>query len=115
MKAVLTEMLWLDEHTTISLSELSELSGLSPDDLNELIDYGIIAPVEPGMTRTAFHAHCVLTAKTARRLRDDFELDTRGLALAMTLIERMHELEAQLRELHAIYPSIASHKSRHIK
>ena len=33
MKAVLTEMLWMDEHTTITLSELAELSGLSPDDI----------------------------------------------------------------------------------
>jgi chaperone modulatory protein CbpM len=104
MKAILAEMLWLDEHNTISLSELSELSGLSSDDLNELVDCGIIEPVRQGMAQIAFHARCVLTAKTARRLRDDFELDAPGLALAMTLIERMHELEARLRELTAKLP-----------
>ncbi|HVC37192.1 MAG TPA: chaperone modulator CbpM [Gammaproteobacteria bacterium] len=104
MKAILSEMLWLDEHHTISLSELSELSGLAPDDLTELIDYGVIAPVKQGVAQVTFHARYVLTAKTARRLRNDFELDARGVALAMTLIERVRELEVQISELAAKLP-----------
>ncbi len=108
MKAMLTEMLWMDEHTTITLAELAELSGLSPDDINELIDYGIITPMEEQRGQTLFHAHYVITAKTAHRLRDDFELDTQGLALAMTLIERIQELEARLREIGAKHPGLLS-------
>jgi chaperone modulatory protein CbpM len=104
MKAILTEMLWLDEQHTLSLSELAELSGLTHEDVEELVDYGVIAPVESGTTQATFHARYVVTAKTARRLRDDFELDARGVALAMTLIERMHELEERLRELQARFP-----------
>jgi chaperone modulatory protein CbpM len=115
MQAILTEMLWLDEHTTITLSELAELSGMSPDDISELIDYGVISPIEAHATQATFHAHYVITAKTAQRLRTDFELDTHGVALAMMLIERVQELEAQLRELRAIHPRIASHKSHHTK
>ena len=104
MKTILTEMLWLDEHNTITFSELAELSGMSPDDINDLIDHGVIAPVEAETGQVIFHAHYVITAKTARRLRNDFELDTRGVALAMTLIERVQELEAQLHALSARLP-----------
>lgn|SRR5487761_24645 len=104
MKAILTEVLWLDEHHTLSLSELSEFSGLAPDDLNELIDYGVITPIEQHTEPMRFPASCVVTAKTAGRLRTDFELDAHAVALAMTLIERTHELEAQLRELGAQFP-----------
>jgi len=104
MKAILTEMLWLDEHNTITLSELAELSGMSPDGINDLIDYGVIIPVEEDRAQATFHAHYVITAKTAHRLRNDFELDARGVALAMTLIERVQELEAQLRALSAKLP-----------
>jgi chaperone modulatory protein CbpM len=115
MKAILTEMLWLDEHTSITFSELAELSGLSDDDLKVLLDYGVIAPVEQNAEQTTFHARCVLTAKTAHRLRDDFELDAHGMAVAVTLIERVQELEAQLRELHAIHPRASMHKPPHAK
>lgn len=104
MKPMLTEMLWLDEHNTISLSELSEVSGLTPDDLNELVSYGAIAPLESGTPQLMFNARCVITAKTALRLRTDFELDMHAVALAVTLIERVQELESRLRELGAKFP-----------
>jgi chaperone modulatory protein CbpM len=37
-------------------------------------------------------------------LRTDFELDAQGLALALTLLNRIHGLEAQLRDLSAQLP-----------
>lgn len=104
MQAKLTDMLWLNEHNTITLTELAEMSGLSSAELHELIDYGVIDPVEAGREDVTFYAHCVTTAKVAHRLRDDFELDTHGVALALTLIERMQELEARIRELRARIP-----------
>ncbi len=106
MQAKLTEMLWLNEHSTITFTELAEMSGLSSAELHELMEYGIIVPVEAGREDVMFYACCVTTAKTAHRLRDDFELDTRGVALALTLIERMQELEARIRELRARIPGI---------
>jgi len=51
-----------------------------------------------------FRADCDVIARTACRLRTDFELDAPGLALALTLHGRIHDLEAQLRELSALYP-----------
>lgn len=111
MKVELTEVLWLDEQQELSLAELAGLSGLSEAELRELVDYGVIAPVEPQTEPPAFRADCIVIARTACRLRADFELDVPGLALALTLLGRIHDLEAQLRELSAQFP----HRPRKIR
>jgi len=38
-------------------------------------------------------AECLVAARTAYRLRDDFELDTQGLAVALALLELLGVLE----------------------
>lgn len=104
MKVELTEVLWLDEQQELSLTELAGLSGLSEVELRGLMDYGVIAPVDPEAEPTMFRADCIVTARTACRLRTDFELDAPGLALALILLGRIHDLEAQLRDLSAQFP-----------
>jgi chaperone modulatory protein CbpM len=104
MKVELTEVLWLDEQEQLSLTELAGLSGLSEAELRELVDCGAIIPLDPGAEALGFRADCVVTARTACRLRTDFELDAQGLALALTLLNRIHDLEAQLRDLSAQLP-----------
>lgn len=104
MKVELTEVRWLDQHYELSLADLSALSGLTEADLLELVDYGIFAPIDPNAAEQTFHADCLVVARTACRLRRDFDLDTQGLALALTLLERIHELEAQLSDLRARVP-----------
>jgi chaperone modulatory protein CbpM len=43
----------------------------------------------------------MLLARTARRLRDDFELNPNGLALAMRLLATVEALECELDRLRA--------------
>ncbi len=104
MSVELTEALWLDRHHEYSLAELATLSGLSPDDLRQLVDYEALIPADPGATEVIFSAECLVVARTACRLRDDFELDAGGLALTLRLLERIRGLEADLRALHAQLP-----------
>ena len=104
MRIELTEVLWLDEHHELSLPELAELSGLPEAVLQELVDYGIIVPADTDAKPQTFHADCVAIARTACRLRNDFQLDTQGLTLAMTLLDRVHELEQRLHNLNAQLP-----------
>jgi len=104
MRVELTEVLWLDQQHELSLLQLAQLSGLPEALLAELVDYGAIMPVDPSAAQRTFHADCVVAARTACRLRNDFELDAQGLALALTLLERVHELEAEVRELRAQTP-----------
>ena len=105
MRVELTEMLWMDRHQELSLTEITELSGLSEIEIHELVDCGVIAPFDSGDASGTFGADSILAARTARRLRDDFDLDAAGLALALTLLERVHDLEAQLAALRAQKPS----------
>jgi chaperone modulatory protein CbpM len=104
MRVELTEVAWLDETHELSLAELAQLSGLSETELRDLVDFGAITPIDPSAAQRTFHARHVVAARVARRLRHDFELDVQGLAVALTLLERVHDLEAQLRELRAQMP-----------
>lgn len=92
-----TTALVLDDSGTLSVAQLVEQSGLSEDELSALVDCGAIEPRETG-TSWRFSSRCVVTARTARRLRDDFALDdTHALAILLRLVQRIEALEAQLR------------------
>lgn len=92
-----------DERDTITLSQLLELSGLTEDALRELVDYGALAPVDPQASGAewSFSARSVIVARTACRLREDFELDTHALSVVLALVERVGVLEAELRAVRA--------------
>jgi len=51
-----------------------------------------------------FGGDVVATIQAARRLHEDLGLDPQALALALTLIGRIHDLEAELRRLRAELP-----------
>ena len=104
MRADITEAVWLDERGAVSLVELAECSGLSEQELRDLVDLGVLVPNDPGSGSWQFSARTISAARIACRLRDDFELDAQGLALTLTLLERVHELEAQVRYLEARVP-----------
>ena len=104
MRIELTEVLWLHEHQALSVNQLAELSVLSEAEIHELVDYGAIAPIDAKAAKLTFDTQCLVIARTACRLRADFDLNTQGVALALTLLDRVHDLEAQLRDLRARLP-----------
>ena len=104
MNAEHTEAIWLTEDQEFSLAELAELSGLSEAELRELVDYGAVTPVNPDSSSWIFSGKCLLTVRAAYRLRTSFDLEAHGVALVVSLLDRIHELEAQLSSLHAQLP-----------
>jgi chaperone modulatory protein CbpM len=98
------QVMWLHEQHELLLEELCELSGLSETELRELVDYGVLAPIDSDAQHWTFSADRLIVARSARRLRKDFDLDPHGVALAVTLLERVHDLEAELRDLRAKLP-----------
>ena len=106
MSAKLTETAWLDAHCEVSLEEIARLSGLAEAELRELVDYGALAPNDPGGAQWTFSGECVVTARAARRLRTSFDLDPSALSLAVGFLERIRELEAELRALRAQLPRV---------
>jgi hypothetical protein len=103
MRVEASEVLWLEQHE-LSLAELEELSGLPSRVILELLDCGAIAPLDAAGREARFGAAALRAARTAGRLRADFELDVQALVVALGLLERVAELEAQLRELRAQHP-----------
>ncbi len=87
-----------------ALAELAELSGISEPDLRELVDYGAITPRNPDSPQWTFKGECLVTVRAACRLRVNFDLEPHGVALVVSLLERIHDLEAQLIRLSAQMP-----------
>lgn len=97
----LTEVTWLEEGEEFSLGELALRSRLTPAEIMELVECGALPSREHGVGQQRFPGHALPVARTAARLRDDFEMDLRGVALALTLLRRIEALERQLRGVHA--------------
>lgn len=95
MSMQLTHAVWLNEQDLCSIEHLAEVSGLSVEEIEDLVDSGSMEPA--AAPERSFHLLHVVTVRQARRLRDDFQLDRNGLALAMTLVRRIEALEQALR------------------
>jgi chaperone modulatory protein CbpM len=99
-----SDVMWLDELRVVSLAELVQVSGLTERELLELVHEGVIPTRESGGTSYVFSASVVTVARTACRLRDDFELDMHALGLALKLLERVGDLESEIARLRAQLP-----------
>lgn len=97
------QALFVDD-VEFALEDLIRASGLTRQEVVELVEYGVFHPV-PGAAgpREAaawrFSARYIALGRRAGRLKTDFGLDLSGLALALTYIERIEEMEAELARL----------------
>ena len=99
------EWSWLDASETISVSDLSRVCGISTDELNELVEYGVLRPLPTGSQGRVFSAACVASLRTACKLRRDYDLEVFTIALFMEYLNRIEDLERELRTLHAKTPA----------
>lgn len=104
MKTEHTEAVWLTEDTRFTLTELAELAGIPEAEVRELVEYGAVTPVDPDSPSWIFNGKCLLTIRTACRLRVSFDLEPHGVALIVSLLDRIHDLEAELGSLRAQLP-----------
>jgi chaperone modulatory protein CbpM len=88
----------------LRLSELAELAGLTEAELTEWVDCGALAPAEGLPGQWVFGLRSLTVARTARRLRDDFELEPHSVALLLGFMDRIRRLEEELRALQARLP-----------
>jgi len=105
-----TDSIWLNDTNVCRIEQLAELSGLSIEEIEDLVESGVLeparddaqaAPTGDSAGPRAFQLRYVATVRTARRLRDDFQLDRHGVALALTLLRRIGELEAEMNAIQA--------------
>lgn len=96
---------WLEAPETITADELARASGLSTDQLNELVDYGALLPI-PGSAAVQERAHvfsaaCLIPLRTACHVQRDFDLDLFTAGVLVGYLTRIDTLERQLQSLHA--------------
>ena len=98
MTIELTQAFFVDEGVSFSLSQLTLHSGLSEDEVHALVDSGAFSPADPAASFWRFSAHCVIVARNARRVRDEFALtDAHSLAVVLRLLQRIEALKRALR------------------
>lgn len=97
---------WLDRSQSVSIDDLVELSGLSENDVRELVDAGALVPMNPQENVWIFSADCVVTVRKASRLRDELELDAHALVVTLSLLAQIQTLEAEVSQLRAQHASI---------
>ena len=101
MNLEIVEAVSLEERGVLTLEQLVELSDLPVEELRALVEYGALAPVDPAAAAWTFTSSWVVVARTAGRLRRDFELDAHSLSVVLSYVRRVEALEAELRALHA--------------
>ena len=99
MNVNFTEFVWLDHHHEVSLDELAELSGLTSEELRQLVDSGALIPTNTEDERWSFSGQCVVSVRTLSRLKQDFELEPNAIALTLVFLERIRMLELKVQAL----------------
>jgi hypothetical protein len=102
------DTVWVSESQQYSLSELVSLSGLPEAELRELVEFGVLRPANPQAPSWIFSGRCLLSVRAAHRIRTSFELEPHSLALVVSLLERIRELESRLGQLYAQQPRQSS-------
>jgi chaperone modulatory protein CbpM len=98
------DALWPDEHRRLRPADLADLAGVSEAEVLELVECGALTPAEGTPGQWVFGVRSITVARTARRLREDLELDPHGVALLLAFIDRIRGLEDELRDLRARLP-----------
>lgn len=94
----MTEQITTLEATWLSVTEFTQVAGLSEGDVIELVEVGVLKPVGRSLNDWSFDSQAMTLARRLRRIREDLELnlDVHALALGFRLLERITELETAL-------------------
>jgi chaperone modulatory protein CbpM len=95
----------LDEAHEITLAELTRSCQVHAEWVMELVEEGVIEPLQPGGPQWCFAATSIVRVQKAHRLQRDLGVNLPGIALALQLLERIDALEARLRTASSPPPS----------
>ena len=91
----------LDALTEISWTQLVGACAIPEVELRELVAYGVLVPRDPDAPTWTFEAHSLVVARTASKLRHDFELDPHAVSVVLSYLERIEQLRSEIRGLRA--------------
>ncbi len=95
----------LDEATEVTLADLTRTCRVHAEWVMELVEEGVLEPVQAGGPQWRFAATSVVRVQKAQRLQRDLGVNLPGIALALELLDRIDALEARLRTASVRPPS----------
>ena len=97
-KSTLTGIV-LDETLDVSIDELCVTCSQTSSWVVELVEEGVIEPIDPTESQWRFRGPNVARAQVAVRLQRDLQVNTPGIALALDLLDEIQGLRARLDRL----------------
>jgi len=95
------DAVWVHSERRVTLVQLSEACGLPQEVLRELVELGSLNPADPQSGEWDFDPGCVNCLRRAARLGRDLELEVEAIALALSFLQQIERLEAEVRSLRA--------------
>ena len=89
------DWMWLDGRTSVDRAELARICRIAEAEIEELVDYGCLRRGDGN----AFRAELVAPLREAMRLRAVFDLDLFTVGLLLQYLQRIEQLERQVRRL----------------
>lgn len=84
---------------TFTITEFCLHSGVTRDELTEIVGLGMIEPRNRPESDWLFDDGALNRVFRAQRLRQELELDWPGIAVAMSLMEEVNRLQQENRQL----------------
>ncbi len=89
----------IDEEVTFTLAELCRCCAVEAEQVEMLVEQGILEPTGKQGQHWSFTAQSVKRTRITLNLQRDLGVNLEGAALALELLERIDVLEARLRAL----------------
>ena len=98
LRLAMTEQITTLEATWLSVTEFTQVAGITQGEVVELVEVGVLKPLGRSVNDWSFDSEAMTLARRLRRIREDLELhlDVHALALGFRLLERISELESSL-------------------
>ena len=87
----------LDDRIELTMHELCEACSISSEWVLELVQEGVVEPIDRTQSSWRFTGICLQRARTARRLQHDLQVNLAGVALALDLMDEIDALRDRLR------------------
>ncbi len=81
----------LEEHMELTLVDLCRVCSLSSEQVRELVEEGIVEPLEGESLHWRFRAGNIRRVRKAARLRTDLGVNWAGAALALDLMDELQQ------------------------
>lgn len=85
------------QESTLSLEEICDVCETDSQFIYDLINYDIIHPELISQNEWRFKLHELRRIKRALRMQRDLDLNLAGIALVMELLDRLEELQAEMK------------------